>query len=69
MDAHSIDTNFAFPELAVRPLENEIPDPPGFGPSTDEGIGAFRGLAAAIMIQIGVALLGILGWQLWHFIR
>ncbi len=71
MDAHSIDTNFAFPDLATRPLdENEIvSDTLGFPPSGEEPLGIFRGLIAAAVIQTGFVLLVVLGWQVWRFLR
>lgn len=71
MDAHSLDTDFAFPDLATRALdENEIAsDKLNFPPNGDKPLGIFRGLVAAAMIQIGVVLLVALGWQLWHFLR
>ncbi|MGA8529755.1 MAG: hypothetical protein WB622_08575 [Acidobacteriaceae bacterium] len=71
MDAHSINTDFAFPELAARLLdENEIvSDTLDFPPNGDEPLGIFRGLVAALAIQFGVLLLGLLGWQLWRFLR
>ena len=69
MDAHLVDTNFTFPELAAGPLDDEWFDEPRMAPATDEPMGALRGLAAAIMIQIGIVLLGIMGWQVWHFFR
>ena len=69
MDAHSIDTNFDFPERMAAPQEHEGWGRAEFGPVRDEGMGAFRGLAAALMIQIGVALLAVLGWQVWHALR
>jgi len=71
MDAHPIDTNFAFPELANRALsEDEVhSDRLDFPPGGEDPLGIFRGLVAAAMIQIGIALLGVLGWQLWRFFR
>jgi hypothetical protein len=71
MDAHSIDTDFAFPDLATRALdENEAAsDKLDFPVAGDEPLGVFRGLVAAAMIQIGFALLVTLGWQLWRFLR
>ncbi|MGA7525461.1 MAG: hypothetical protein WBW84_23635 [Acidobacteriaceae bacterium] len=71
MDAHSIDTDFVFPDLATHSLnENELhSDTLDFPLAGEEPLGVFRGLLAAAMIQVGVVLLGILGWQLWRFLR
>ncbi|HZZ41160.1 MAG TPA: hypothetical protein VFE06_18625 [Acidobacteriaceae bacterium] len=71
MDAHSIDTNFAFPDLATRALDETeaASDKLDFPVGGDEPLGVFRGLVAAAMIQFGVLMLVALGWQLWHFLR
>jgi len=71
MDVHSLDTNFAFPELATRALsQDEIgSERLDFPPAGEEPLGVFRGLVAAAMIQIGVILLVVLGWQVWRFLR
>lgn len=71
MDAQPIDTDFAFPELANRALSQEelSSDRLDFPPAGEDPLGIFRGLLAAAMIQIGIALLAVLGWQVWHFLR
>ena len=71
MDAHSIDTTFAFPDLATHPLDEfEIAsDKLDFPVAGDEPLGVFRGLLAATVIQIGFVLLVALGWQLWRYLR
>lgn len=71
MDAHPIDTDLAFPELATRVLdEDEIhSDRLDFPRTGEDPLGVFRGLVAAAAIQIGIALLAVLGWQVWHFFR
>jgi len=71
MDAHPIDTDLAFPELATRALnEEEIrSDRLDFPPAGEDPLGIFRGLVAAAAIQIGIALLAVLGWQIWRFFR
>jgi hypothetical protein len=70
MDAHPLDNDFAFPALATRALnDNEIASDTVDFSAGEEPLGIFRGLVAAVVIQIGIALLGILGWQLWQWIR
>lgn len=69
MNAHSVDTHFAFPELANGPIEDVQSDPSAMGPEPDAPMGAFRGLVAAMMIQIGFGLLVVLGWQVVQFFR
>ncbi|MFZ0631879.1 MAG: hypothetical protein WA399_19245 [Acidobacteriaceae bacterium] len=71
MDAHPLDTDFAFPDLATRSLaEDEVhSDHLDFPHAGEEPLGVFRGLVAAAMIQIGVLLLVVLGWQVWKFLR
>jgi hypothetical protein len=71
MDVHSIDTHFAFPDLATRALDDHeiASDTLDFPPAREEPLGVFRGLVAATVIQIGVIVLGVLGWQLLRFLR
>lgn len=71
MDAHPIDTDFAFPELARRALnEDEVnSDRLDFPPAGEDPLGIFRGLVAAVVIQIGIALVAVLGWQVWRYLR
>jgi hypothetical protein len=71
MDAHSIDSNFAFPDLAKRLLEEDeiASDKLEFPPAGDEPLGVFRGLVAAAVIQTGFVLVLVLGWQVWRFFR
>jgi hypothetical protein len=35
----------------------------------DHGLGAFRGLTFAVLIEAALALLGGAGWELWRMIR
>ncbi|HEX3662278.1 MAG TPA: hypothetical protein VHU89_12645 [Acidobacteriaceae bacterium] len=71
MDARSIDTNFAFPDLATRPLEEgeAASDRLDFPPPSEEPLGVFRGFVAATMIEFGFFLLVVLGCQIWRFLR
>lgn len=71
MDAHPIDTDLAFPDLATRALNEEElrSDRLVFPPPGEDPLGVFRGLVAGAAIQIGVVLLAILGWQVWRFFR
>lgn len=71
MDAHSIDNQFAFPDLATRALDEleARSATPDFPPAGDEPLGVVRGVVAAVAIEIGFGLLGVLGWQIWRFLH
>lgn len=70
MTAHPLDTDFAFPQLATRILDkDELASDTLDFPPDEKPLGIFRGLLAATMIEIGLGLLVILGWQVWHFLR
>ncbi len=71
MDAHSIDNQLAFPDLATRVLDEveARSDTLEFLPPGEEPLGVFRGMVAAVAIEIGFGLLGVLGWQIWRFLH
>jgi hypothetical protein len=70
MAARTADPAVHFPTLQPSLAKREplvVPDPYALEP--DEPLGAFRGLAFAILFQFLIGFIGFAGWMILHRLR
>jgi len=70
MAAHPVDSSFRLPHLMPASARSHaIPDPQPDRRIADNGLGALRGLAFALLFEALLAIAVFSGWHLWHIVR
>jgi hypothetical protein len=70
MAAHPVDSSFRFPDLiAASAHPDGIPAPVLKRRPSDNGLGALRGLAFALVFEATLGVVGFSGFELWRLLR
>lgn len=67
MQSHTADSSFQFPDLTAAPVQPaEWVSDSG---KVDNGLGAFRGLAFALIFEAATVFAGVSVWHVWRLLR
>jgi hypothetical protein len=70
MAAHSVESSFRFPDLIATPAHPDgISVPESQRGLPNHGLGAFRGLAFALVFEGLLGVVAFSGWQLWRVLH
>ena len=68
MAAHYIETRIDLHDFADQERSRDFPAD-AHAPTEEVNLGAFRGLAFALVIETAMVILGSLGWELWRILH
>jgi len=68
MAAHSIETRIQLHDFADQQHSADFPAG-AHAPTEEIHLGAFRGLAYALVIETALVILASLGWELWRVLH
>jgi hypothetical protein len=70
MAAHPVDSSFRFPDLIAAPAHPDAKsEPESQHCPPDRALGAFRGLAFALIFEAALALIVFSGFEFWRLLR